>query len=513
MINRLDELLEVSAVQFADRTVLVDSDKQSITYAELRRHADVIATALVEAGIRPGDRVALWAPKSIPLVAALFGALKAGAAYVPVDPTSPISRAAYIFRDCQVTAIIGDETLLNKLKSSEHHSGYSEVLQRRRTGMVNDRLLIVRSSDGVGSTAPNEVNDLAYILYTSGSTGHPKGVMHRHASAISFIDWCSGEIDPTPDDVFSSHAPFHFDLSIFDIFVPIRHGASILLIDEQSGKQPVKLAELIASTGITVWYSTPSILRLLVEFGNLQDHDHSRLRVVCFAGEVFPIKHFQSLAAAWPNPRYLNLYGPTETNVCTYYEANSSDIQDRTTPLPIGRVCSGDRARVIDTNSCTIARGEVGELLISGGSVMLGYWNLPDRNRQAFLVDADGTRWYHTGDIVTEGDNGVFTFVGRVDRMVKRRSYRVELGEIEAGLYRHPAIRETAVIAIPDESSGVLLTAYVSCNSLTPPSIIELKTFAAKELPIYMVPDRFRILPELPKTSTDKIDYQRLKEM
>jgi amino acid adenylation domain-containing protein len=506
---RLQHLLEITAAQHPERTALLDAGGRLVTYRDLNAQADLVAGLLVESGVRPGDRVGLYAPKSISLVSALFGILKAGAAYVPVDPASPVARAAYIFRDCAVAAIVGSESLLTKL----HEDGISGG----RIGEIGTRtqqetLAIVRGPGHAGDRHAANLPDLAYILYTSGSTGQPKGVMHRHASALSFIDWCSVQFAPTLDDRFSSHAPFHFDLSILDIFVPIKHGASLVLIDDQLGKHPAGLARLVADTRISFWYSTPSILRLLVEFGKLQQYDFSGLRIVCFAGEVFPIKHFEALLGCWPNPRYFNLYGPTETNVCTYYEAAPADYSGRTSPLPIGYVCSGDAARVVDTGQAKTLPGTEGELLISGGTVMAGYWNLPERNAEAFVVDDDGTRWYRTGDIVIEGHDGCFTFVGRRDRMVKRRSYRVELGEIESALYRHPAIHEVAVIATPDEANGVLITAMLSCKGAVPPSLIDLKRFAAEHLPVYMVPDRFRMLPDLPKTSTDKIDYQQLKE-
>jgi len=219
------------------------------------------------------------------------------------------------------------------------------------------------------------------------------------------------------------------------------------------------------------------------------------------------------LAACWPAPRYFNLHGPTETNVCTFYEATSADRSSRATPLPIGRACSGDRARVVGTEGAVIEPGSEGELLITGGSVMAGYWGLPERNAEAFVSDEDGTRWYRTGDVVIEDHDGSFTFVGRRDRLVKRRSYRVELGEIEAALYRHEAVREAAVIATPDADNGVLITAFLTWDGSARPSLVELKRFSSEQLPVYMVPDRFRLLTELPKTSTDKIDYQRLKEM
>jgi acyl-CoA synthetase (AMP-forming)/AMP-acid ligase II len=183
-------------------------------------------------------------------------------------------------------------------------------------------------------------------------------------------------------------------------------------------------------------------------------------------------------------------------------------------PLPIGSVCSGNRARVTDADGVPVKAGEEGELLVSGGSVMLGYWNLPDHNSRAFLLDAEGSRWYRTGDmVVDQGKNGYYTFLGRRDRMVKRRGYRVELAEIEAALHGHANITEAGVIAVPDQESGVLIKAFVNWTGENQPSLVALKSFAAEHLPAYMIPDRFFVLPSLPKTSTDKLDYQKLREM
>jgi acyl-CoA synthetase (AMP-forming)/AMP-acid ligase II len=179
---------------------------------------------------------------------------------------------------------------------------------------------------------------------------------------------------------------------------------------------------------------------------------------------------------------------------------------------PLRPFCSGDRAIVIDVDGRTVSEGEEGELLVAGGSVMLGYWALPEQNARAFHVDANGERWYRTGDLVIDRGGGYYVFLGRRDRMVKRRGYRVELGEIEAALHRHPSVSEAAVVAVPDEESGVLIKAFLNWVGDSSPSTIQLKSFAARNLPGYMVPDRFVVLAALPKTSTDKIDYQRLKE-
>jgi L-proline---[L-prolyl-carrier protein] ligase len=214
--------------------------------------------------------------------------------------------------------------------------------------------------------------------------------------------------------------------------------------------------------------------------------------------------------ARWPKPAYDNLYGPTETNVCTYYKVPASLPEDREDSLPIGRACSDDLTRVTQTDGSEAPRGSEGELLVAGGSVMLGYWNLPELNAAAFQ-EADGRTWYRTGDVVREDEAGDYIFLGRRDRMIKRRGFRVELGEIEAALHRHPAIPEAAVIATTTSEGDVRVHAFISWSEAGRPSIVELKQFSSRNLPLYMVPDQFSVLPELPKTSTDKIDYQRLK--
>jgi acyl-CoA synthetase (AMP-forming)/AMP-acid ligase II len=217
--------------------------------------------------------------------------------------------------------------------------------------------------------------------------------------------------------------------------------------------------------------------------------------------------------ALWPHPKYYNLYGPTETNVCTFHDVPASIPGDRTEALPIGKASSGDELRVVGSDGRDVAPGAEGELLVAGGSVMLGYWNRPEQTTASFEVDGAGRRWYRTGDVVVDEGGGSLRFVGRRDRMVKRRGYRVEIGEIEAALYRHESVREAAVVALPDPESGVLIKAFLSCAGASAPSILELKRFCAANLPQYMVPDRFLVLPALPKTSTDKTDYQTLARL
>jgi amino acid adenylation domain-containing protein len=516
-MSDLAALLDASAERFPAKPAVMVPDGPSLTYAELAALSDRLRDRLWHIGVRPGDRIGIRLHKSTAAVAAIFGILKTGAAYVPVDAESPAARGAFILNDCQVRVIITERSLEAALVSELQQLGAAPqilALDTTADGPSLDAALAAVQAADPAPPVPSVHSapaDIGYILYTSGSTGKPKGVVLTHGNALSFIDWCSDTFAPSSDDVFSSHAPFHFDLSILDIYVSLKHGATLVLIGEALGKDPIKLAAAIASSGITVWYSTPSILSLLAEYGKLDRHDCSALRMVFFAGEVFPVPRFRNLVRFWSGPRYFNLYGPTETNVCTYYEVPADGSWEALDTFPIGGICPPNQGIVVDEHDRQVARGKAGELLVSGPNVMTGYWNLPDQNQRAFFVDAQGTHWYRTGDIVTEDDRAMYRYVGRRDRMVKRRGYRVELGEIEAGLLRHPDVREASVVSVPHPETGVRITAFVSAQGDRPLTIIGLKQFSSRSLPPYMIPDAFVVLEALPRTSTDKVDLQALR--
>jgi amino acid adenylation domain-containing protein len=515
MQSTLHAALDGTARLHPDSVAVDDPERGCLTYSELNRLSDRLRDRLCHLGVHPGDRVGIHLRKSIDAVASIFGILKAGAAYVPVDSEAPAARCAYILNDCSVRVLIAEQSRVEGLRGELSSFGTPpSLLLTDGSGMDLGRVLQEEDAKDEArrvATVHPDLDTLSYVLYTSGSTGKPKGVMLTHRSATSFVDWCSRLLGPEPGDRFSSHAPLHFDLSILDLFVPIKHGASLVLINDGTGKDPLRLAPLIAERRITIWYSTPSILSLLAQYGKLARHDFGALRFVLFAGEPFPVPKLRLLKAQWPAPRYLNLYGPTETNVCTYYEIPTEIPEDRTEPFPIGRSCEHFRCQVVDADERPVPVGHEGELVVSGSGVMAGYWNLPEQNARAFLVSPTGERWYRTGDLVQEESDGAFLFRGRRDRMVKRRGYRVELGEIEAGLAVHPATREVAVVAVPDGVGGVRIKAFMSVGAAKRPSIIDLKQFCAERLPRYMTPDSFTFVDMLPRTSTDKIDYQALK--
>ena len=510
--GNLCHYLARSCERFPDRTAVVEPSGRSLTYRELDELSDRVAGYLASVGVKTGDRVGVIAPKSVEVVAVLYGIMKAGAAYVPADYTAPVGRTRTLLADCAVTAVFLDPGCAEIAREWPLPPSPAVAWLPSKTAPVTD--VPARTWEDVLAqpriAAPRLAapDGLAYILYTSGSTGVPKGVMLTQENAVSYVDWCAAEFAPTDQDRFSSHAPFHFDLSILDLYTPATCGAALYLVTEELGKNPQKLAAFIGQMRLTVWYSTPSILSLLAQFGNLERHDCSALRVVLFAGEVFPVKHLRSIVSRWPQAAYYNLYGPTETNVCTYARIPTPIPDERTEPYPIGHVCPYCEALVLDEPAGReVAVGDEGLLHIAGDSLFQGYWNRPT---DELFFERNGRRWYNTGDVVREVPGEGFIYVGRRDRMVKRRGYRIELGEIERGLYQDTRIREAAAIAVPDASAGVRIIAVLAPQPGQRPSIIEMKTFCGKVLPAYMNPDVFRFVDALPRTSTDKVDYQAL---
>jgi amino acid adenylation domain-containing protein len=511
--RNLVDYLDRAATQFGTRTALVDSNGRAVTYGELQKQSDALAGFLVSRGVARGDRVAVVIPKGIPSVVSLFGVMKAGAAYVPVDWTAPAERGQKILADCQVAACIVDPRALGVRPAA---SDSTLITVTTEAPAVDD--------PGAGTTPWQEAiqathrsdrrpdpQDLAYVLYTSGSTGLPKGVMISQANALSFVEWCSSEFQLTEEDRVTSNAPFHFDLSVLDLYTTVKHGATLYLISEELGRSSHELARFAADHRLTVWTSTPSVLMLLTQYGELPTYDWSSLRLVMFGGEVFPIGQLRDLRRQWPRPTFYNLYGPTEiTTACTFARLPASIPDDRDVPYAIGRPCPHCRALLLDEDGREVASGAEGVLYISGPSVFAGYWNRPAENAGAF-VERDGVRWYKTGDVVRWDPSEGYHYVGRIDRMVKRRGFRIELGEIESAIYSHPGVSEAAVVSFDDRERALRIAAFVVGKGSDRLSSVRLKTHCAGKLPLYMIPDRFVLQDKLPRTSTDKIDYQELR--
>ena len=448
----------------ASATAVVGPDA-TLTYAEVDSLAARYAGSLIAAGVTKGDRVVLRMPKTARAVVLMQAVLRAGAIYVPIDPLTPESRVDRILRDCRPALAVTEADSLP-------------------------------DAPPLPEPVPVDPDDPAYILYTSGSTGEPKGVCLSHGNAEAFIRWVVETIRPSPSDRFANHAPFHFDLSVLDLYTAFHAGASVHLIPEPAGFDAPTLNRFLRSHAITIWYSVPSVLCLMMADATFPSPCEVPLRVVFFAGENFPIRQLRQLRTAWNNVRFLNLYGPTETNVCTSYEV--VDIEpDRGIPVPIGAACSGDRVWAETASGGMAREGEEGELIVDGPTVMLGYWG----------ARTPRVAPYRTGDWVRRLDAENFQFLGRIDNMVKVRGYRIELGAIEAALSLDPRIEQVAVLV---EGGGLdaKIVAYVAGPEC--PGLLEVKRICAARLPRYMIVDRVRAIASLPLNRNGKVDRNRL---
>ncbi len=510
----LQQLLSKSAKNYPEKPAVWARGK-SITYRELDERSNQVAHLLQKRGIQKGDRVGLFFAKSVESIVSMLGVLKAGGVYVPLDPQAPADRVGYIIGNCGIRILI--TTKEKRAELSEETRGLLEAsILVEGEGNGNDLIAWAALSEFPGSHSPNVAlveTDLAYILYTSGSTGRPKGVMLSHQNALTFVEWCAQEFQVRSEDRLSNHAPLHFDLSVFDVYNTLEAGATVYLITEDLALFPTSLSSFIDNQKITIWYSVPSALMLLLLHGRLTPEKLKSLRVILFAGEVFPMKYLRQLAEISQQSSLYNLYGPTETNVCTYYKVERERLASME-KLPIGIACANTETFSVNPDGQLAGKGEAGELYVRGPGVTYGYWADQEKTHKMVVPnhfqEHFEEKMYRTGDIVTVGDDGNYYFQGRRDSMIKSRGYRIELGEIESALLSHPGVREAAVLAVPDEIIGNRIRAVVAAHIPGSVGVLELQQYCASRVPKYMIPELVDLFDELPKTSTGKIDRVKL---
>ncbi len=510
----LHHYLTETAQRMPEALALQDGDT-NLDYAELDARSNRIAHALIDLGVRPGQCVGLYLAKSAAAIAAAYGIVKAGAAYVPMDPAAPVQRLSAIATSCELSVIVSEGSRRAEVDRLRQPGTLRRVLWlgERTEPLDLDANLQQADVDGTLDTAPavrGIETDLAYVLYTSGSTGRPKGVMIDHRASRAFVDWAGRTLQLRGDDRVTSHAPLHFDLSTFDLYASAQAGSAVVLVPEGTSAFPIKLVQLLQREAITCAYLVPSILALMARYGKLERHDLSKLRLLLFAGEVFPIKYLRQWKEQLPHTDFYNLYGPTETNVCTYYRVPATLDPALDRPVPIGRMCDNAAAIVVDDRGERVtAPGARGELWVRGPCVARGYYGNPTATAAGFVsVDGPGGSTepaYRTGDIVEILPDGeTFDYVGRNDHMVKTRGYRVELGEIEAALLAHADVEAAVVVPVPDELLGNRLVAVLGTHRALTKA--ELDEHCQQRLPRYMVPERYERLAALPTTSSGKID-------
>jgi amino acid adenylation domain-containing protein len=476
-----------------DSPAIVEEDRVT-SFSELFAQASVLASRLVQHGVQKQDRIVLVLPKNTEAIIAVFACLLARAIYVPIHPSWPKERIEAVLSGCAARLVIEADGPAPRI--TDRQTGVSIPWQAQPTTLPGQTSL-----PGIVPLLGADAADPALILFTSGSTGQPKGVVLSHNAVSTFVRWTAFEFQIRSHDRIASPSPLGFDLSTFDIFNMALCGAACVLIPAEIVWMPRFLVQFLRRGRITCWYSVPSILAGMLQDGRLAEHEFPDLRLILFAGEVFPGPGVARLQAAIPQAVCANLYGPTETNVVTWCRVPQKF--EGSQQLPIGHPCP---------YATVMVDAESGELLAGGGSLMSGYWNRPEDSERAF-VWLNGKQYYRTGDRVSVAPDGSYLFTGRIDRQVKRRGFRIELGEIEAALTRHEDILEAAVIAAEDGRRGTFITAFVRGRIERALTLVQAKAHCAQALPPYMVPDQILFVDALPKGNRGKVDYLALGRM
>ena len=446
---------------------------RSLTYGQLLTQSQTIAAGLQEMGVKPGQPVAIHLERGIDATIALFGVLLTGGCYVPLDLKNPTPRLSFIVTDAQVSMVLGlgaTPTWLDK------------------------KLWLDIDACSEARPLPVEIQttSLAAILYTSGSTGQPRGVALSHGAVATFALWAADLVGLQANDRIASSTPFFFDLSTFDLYAVLGQGASLYFLPSALNMAPARLSAWLKEHVISGWYTVPSLLAFLAYKGNLAQISLESLRFLLFAGEVFPSPALMNLAANLPHTALYNFFGPTETNVCCYWPVNRVKLA-ASHPIPIGLPAAACELHI---------HAETGELWVRGPSLASGYWS--DGRLQPFL-NQDG--WYATGDRVSRID-GEYHFHGRLGRMIKCSGYRVEPAEIEASVNAMAGVRGCAVVGVDDPVTGQRLSLAIALEPDM--TLANIRNALTRQFPSYMQPKHCIVLEELPLLPNGKLDYQRV---
>ena len=496
-VETLQNWFELQVEKTPDALALT-SEGQNLTYRALNRRTNQLAHHLKKLGVGPDVRVGVCSERSIEMVVALMGILKAGGCYMPLDPDYPSNRLALMLEDAQPPVILTQKALLQRLPTHEVpaiclDSNWDRIASEPDTNL------------GVQSTR----NDAAYVIYTSGSTGKPKGVVNIHEAIVNRLQWMQDAYRLTAADRVLQKTPYSFDVSVWEFFWPLVTGASLVMARPGGHRDPEYLAQLIAHETITTLHFVPSMLRLFLESAKLSKR--STIRQVFCSGEELGAD-LQRMFFAASDAELHNLYGPTEAAVDVTYWACQRD--DQRSFVPIGRPIANTQIYILDHNLSPVPIGVSGELHIGGIGLARGYLNRPELTAERFIPDVvskrNGARLYKTGDLSRYLPTGEIQYLGRIDHQVKIRGFRIELGEIGAVLAKHPNIKQCVVTAREDRPGEKMLVAYFEAQSNAPPETNELRDYLKKELPEYMVPAAFIRMDRLPLSPNGKIDTKAL---
>lgn len=497
-MKNIIEMLENSARKYPDKQVFADADR-GISYSEFLDRVYSVGTAIVNSGFNK-EPIAIIAERSVCCLEIMFGVLAGGCFYTVIDSEMPTDRIKAIFNTLKPSAVIATDGYAEKAADV---GGVRVIEYGAATSCRADkeRLSVVRKN--IIDTDP------AYVLFTSGSTGVPKGAAVSHRSVLAYIKWFADTFGIDGNTVFGSQTPFYFSMSVSDVFSTVYAGASLTVIPKTLFSFPMKLIEFINERRVNTIYWVPSALGIIANWKVLDYGELKYINKVLFAGEVMPVKQLNYWRSKLPDAVFANLFGPTETtDICTYYVVDREFSNDET--LPIGKHCDNCDVFVVKENGTRAKDGEEGELYARGSFLALGYYNNPEKTAAAFVQNPLNKAYpetvYKTGDLVRYNENGELVYISRKDFQIKHMGYRIELGEIEAAAGAIDGISSAAAIYDSMEDSIVLIYEGKQKDTAAVFQALALK------LPDYMMPQRVIRIKAMPHNQNGKTDRKWLSE-
>lgn len=495
------EWLEEASVKYADKTAACD-EWESFTYKEYHDKAVGIADTIIASGIGSKKPIVVYLNKSIKVMASFMGIAYTGNFYSPIDVDMPAQRVNRILEVLKPEMVITTSALKEDFAQFDYSGEY----------VIYEDVCPMESSEAVKKAASKIIDtDLLYVLFTSGSTGLPKGVCITHRAVLDFADWVTETFEITSKDRFGNQAPFYFDNSVFDIYSCMKNGATLYIIPKILFMQPVRLLEYIKENQINTIFWVPSAMMVVSKLKAFRNVDLTdTLKRVLFAGEVMPNKQLNIWRKYLPDAVYANLYGPTEiTDLCTYYIVDREFEDDES--LPIGFPCKNMDIMVLDEEDHLVTEsGVTGELCIRGTGVSVGYYKNPERTAQSFvqnpLNDAYEEKIYRSGDLVQYNEYGEIIYLSRKDFQIKHLGHRIELGEIETAVSSLPDVTMNCCLYDEKRSRIVLFLDKDMTKD-------EVNTKLTNMVPEYMLPGKVIYMKEMPLNGNGKIDRVALKEL
>ncbi len=510
----LNNFLENSSEKFPDKIALV-CQGQRLTYQQIDSSSNRIASSLKDFGVERGDRVAIFLENSVEAVLSVFGTLKADAVFVVINPTTKKDKLSYILNNCRVKSLITsfDKLDLTQEVLQKASSVQSLILTGKHEAQMISSEIKVSFFDNVLSSYPDTplVNknidlDLASIIYTSGTTGNPKGVMLSHLNMVSAANSITQYLENTSEDVILNVLPLSFDYGLYQVLMGFKIGGRVIL--EKSFLYPYVIIDLMLKEKVTGFPGVPTIFAILLQLEDLKKQNFDSLRYISNTAAALPVAFIKKIRETFPKARLYSMYGLTECKRVSFLPPEELDRR----PNSIGKGMPNEEVYIVDEDGQRVSLGEVGELVVRGSNVMLGYWELPEETAKVLKPGPlPWERILYTGDLFKMDEDGFLYFVGRKDDIIKCRGEKVSPKEIENVLYNLEGVLEAAVVGVPDDVLGQAIKAFVVLEEGIVLSEKDILRHCQKNLEDFMVPKYVELVETLPKTESGKIRKVGLK--